>query len=424
MLDWDRDESTVRPWIDLGDVLAGPLPDVAERLSRMLRGTWPHDALIIFTRECTGRPRKVAGDRDIVDRVTIGELDAVGQEIELGAVFEGTAKLGGLTRPIWAIRDRTDTLFVVVPSKPGQPPISAELIAAWFGIVATSIRHQVMQASPHYLAESRAASSERARTIAELTEIHDAVLTEILTVLRSGNLDDRLARTLATDLASGALVASRSASAADRVLAEESSTEAFARLQAELPSMESSYGVEIDYAQTSFEDVRIPGEMAHAARAMARTIATAFCAQPSATRLRIAWNCDGGSLVVEVRDHGPGTLDKDALLGQLTGRLRMLDGAVTVESIPDWGSRVTMTIPLNTPVRRRDDLLPLNLNPRELEVLQYLGLGRRNKDIALEIGISESTVKFHVAGLLQKLGVDNRAEAAAVAVRAGAIPSP
>jgi DNA-binding NarL/FixJ family response regulator len=57
---------------------------------------------------------------------------------------------------------------------------------------------------------------------------------------------------------------------------------------------------------------------------------------------------------------------------------------------------------------------------RELEVLGQLARGRRNRDIARELHISESTVKFHVANILEKLGVGSRGEAAALAHEWGA----
>jgi NarL family two-component system response regulator LiaR len=59
------------------------------------------------------------------------------------------------------------------------------------------------------------------------------------------------------------------------------------------------------------------------------------------------------------------------------------------------------------------------LTPREREVLGLIGAGRSNKRIALELGVSEKTVKTHVGHLLAKLGVSDRTQAALYAVRAG-----
>ena len=52
-------------------------------------------------------------------------------------------------------------------------------------------------------------------------------------------------------------------------------------------------------------------------------------------------------------------------------------------------------------------------------MLRELARGRRNRQIAEDLGISPNTVKFHVANVLAKLGVASRGEAAVVARDAG-----
>ncbi|MFN2262826.1 MAG: LuxR C-terminal-related transcriptional regulator [Anaerolineales bacterium] len=61
------------------------------------------------------------------------------------------------------------------------------------------------------------------------------------------------------------------------------------------------------------------------------------------------------------------------------------------------------------------------LTERELEVLQLLAQGKANKQIALDLAISEHTVKFHVSSIYTKLGASNRTEAARLGVRTGLI---
>ena len=58
------------------------------------------------------------------------------------------------------------------------------------------------------------------------------------------------------------------------------------------------------------------------------------------------------------------------------------------------------------------------LTPREAEILAALSLGARNSEIANQFGIAERTVKAHLARIYDKLGVDSRAAAIAIAVRA------
>ncbi|MFE7420281.1 LuxR C-terminal-related transcriptional regulator [Rhodococcus sp. NPDC057529] len=400
-------------------VMSGPLPEVALRLSRCLSRLSPHQALVIFTLECAGRPRKVAGDPDIVGRVTIEELEEIKNSIVIGGVREATARFGGDTRRILAVRDQVDMLLVLVPKSPQSDRSPHDEIAATFGIVAESIRQQVVQASPDYLAESRAASSERARTIAELTELHEATLSSILGTLRSNDLDDRRSRIIASETAVAALLALQSVGPTNQALSEEAVTTAFARLKGELRPLLRHRDVEVDYVEPPADGRPLPGEIAHAARAMVRSVVLAFGAQPVLTRLRIAWHCDGENVLIEVRDAGPGTIDRNAITRQLSGRLHTLGGRVDIESIVSWGSRVFLSIPLDPPAARPDEHLLSALNPREREVLAHLAGGKRNRAIADDLGISESTVKFHVASLLKKLDVTNRSEAGAIGVRAG-----
>lgn len=63
------------------------------------------------------------------------------------------------------------------------------------------------------------------------------------------------------------------------------------------------------------------------------------------------------------------------------------------------------------------------LSGREREVLTLAAAGRSNKQIARALGITERTVKFHMASVFGKLGTDNRAEAVAVAIRRGLVAS-
>lgn len=62
-----------------------------------------------------------------------------------------------------------------------------------------------------------------------------------------------------------------------------------------------------------------------------------------------------------------------------------------------------------------------SLTARELEVLQLLGQGYQNKEIANTLVISERTVKFHVSAILSKLGAGNRTEAVSIAAHRGLV---
>jgi two-component system, NarL family, response regulator YdfI len=62
---------------------------------------------------------------------------------------------------------------------------------------------------------------------------------------------------------------------------------------------------------------------------------------------------------------------------------------------------------------------PINLTEREREVLRSVARGERSKEIAAHLGISERTIKAHLASIYGKLGVDSRAAAIAVAAHKG-----
>ncbi|MFE9007644.1 LuxR C-terminal-related transcriptional regulator [Streptomyces sp. NPDC007875] len=141
-------------------------------------------------------------------------------------------------------------------------------------------------------------------------------------------------------------------------------------------------------------------------------------------RGHVGWKVGDGELRATVRDDGPGVPRRTALDARRVGeRLSVLGGRLDVDAaVPEWGTMVTATVPLGPPQPARKDPLHV-LGARELEVLEQLARGRRNRQIAQELHISESTVKFHVANILEKLGVTSRGEAAALAHTWGAAGS-
>jgi DNA-binding NarL/FixJ family response regulator len=61
------------------------------------------------------------------------------------------------------------------------------------------------------------------------------------------------------------------------------------------------------------------------------------------------------------------------------------------------------------------------LTDREIEVLQQIGGGNRNRDIAEKLFITEETVKVHIKHIMEKLGASDRTQAVAIGVRRGII---
>ena len=83
---------------------------------------------------------------------------------------------------------------------------------------------------------------------------------------------------------------------------------------------------------------------------------------------------------------------------------------------PDILSRVLALnqAPTTAPIPKKEES---PLTDRELEVLQAVALGERNKEIGFKLGISERTVKAHLTSIYNKFGVDSRAAAVAIATQ-------
>ncbi len=62
-----------------------------------------------------------------------------------------------------------------------------------------------------------------------------------------------------------------------------------------------------------------------------------------------------------------------------------------------------------------------DLTAREIEVLQQVAGGNRNRDIADRLFISEETVKVHIKHIMEKLGANDRTQAVAIALKRGII---
>jgi DNA-binding NarL/FixJ family response regulator len=75
----------------------------------------------------------------------------------------------------------------------------------------------------------------------------------------------------------------------------------------------------------------------------------------------------------------------------------------------------------SAPADLDDDQDVESLTPREIEVLELVAEGLPNKAVAVRLGISDQTVKFHLTSISGKLGAINRTDAVRRAVRRGLI---
>lgn len=78
-------------------------------------------------------------------------------------------------------------------------------------------------------------------------------------------------------------------------------------------------------------------------------------------------------------------------------------------------------VPADLAARLADRMSRASLSTRELDVLRLLVGGKRNREIATALDITEGTVKLHVSSILGKLGAVDRTEAVTVALQRGLI---
>lgn len=115
-----------------------------------------------------------------------------------------------------------------------------------------------------------------------------------------------------------------------------------------------------------------------------------------------------------------GYLTKDTHPDQLARALRsVLNGQIVMPQ--QFGKAVSSRRNEHGSRPSPAEILARQLTPRELEVLALLAEGATSRRIAEELGVSPNTVRTHVQGILSKLQVHSRLEAAAFAVRHGLV---
>ena len=125
---------------------------------------------------------------------------------------------------------------------------------------------------------------------------------------------------------------------------------------------------------------------------------------------------------------GPRPEDLDRVLNKESGLLGVSgisgDMREILAAIEAVAAGLVVLHPQDLPVLASERALPLaqqTLSPREIQVLSMLAEGVGNKTIAWKLGISEHTVKFHVASIMTKLNAGSRTEAVTQGIRRGLI---
>lgn len=134
---------------------------------------------------------------------------------------------------------------------------------------------------------SRLAASEHARTVAEQADRQALTLESVLAVLRSPRVSDAAARAEAVEIASAALVDLRTETDHQRSTLLEPVTGAFSRLRADLRPLVRFGDLDVQFVEPPTTGRALPGDVAHAARAIVRTAVLALVDGGAAKRVRI-----------------------------------------------------------------------------------------------------------------------------------------
>jgi DNA-binding CsgD family transcriptional regulator len=393
---------------ELVEVVTAPGEELPARLSHLLMPFVPHRALIMFAADATGGHRGVAGDPGFADRVSYLDLDGLRRDALPGSLRDVSLPTGETLQVV----SRNGALLLLADPVL-VPEVESTVLDLWT-IVALRVQELADAASPMYLQLARATSGERMEVLADLSDDYSMTLETVLGALRSPLLDDSSARASATAIAAGGLVHLRTAGAGVRAATEEPVTTAFQRLRDDLRPLVRYRDLDVQFVEPPVDGRPLPGEVAHGARAVVRGVILALIDLDLA-RIRVQWDCDGTNLLIDMRDDGRrGIPDDSVQLELVKQRVHALGGRIAIENTPGWGSDMAIVIPLDPPHIPPRGITAWALRPRELDVLRQLATGRRNRDIAAELKISENTVKFHVASIYRKLGVRSRAEATAL----------
>ena len=135
----------------------------------------------------------------------------------------------------------------------------------------------------------------------------------------------------------------------------------------------------------------------------------AICSTSHNTQIVVLTSAGGDEEIHRALDAGArGYLFKDIVRQELVHAIRAVCA----------GRRY---IPAQVSARLVEHLPRQELSAREIEVLQLVAVGLKNKEIAYQLAISEATVNAHVKRILQKLDANDRTQAVTIALRRGII---
>jgi DNA-binding NarL/FixJ family response regulator len=155
-------------------------------------------------------------------------------------------------------------------------------------------------------------------------------------------------------------------------------------------------------------DVRMPGQSGIAASL------EVLEALPSTQIIILTVSDDEDDLLDAMKAGAAGYLLKEISIEEVRSAVhsvvagqRLVTPSLATKLITEFAS-------LDRQAERADDAP--KLTNREIEVLRYVAEGRKNRDISLQLGISENTVKNHVRNILEKLRLHSRVQAVRYAI--------
>ncbi len=174
----------------------------------------------------------------------------------------------------------------------------------------------------------------------------------------------------------------------DRVTTADTSAETFVRYAAEHPGL-------------VLIDIEMP------ALGGPETARRLVAAHPGANVVMLAGNADHDNLAKALAGGARGYLTKDVATEELCAALAHV---IVDAALPHGNGYAEPHVAIDPP-----------LTERERQVLDGMSRGKTNNEIGRELFLSEDTVKTHARRLFRKLGVNDRAQAVALGMRAGLV---
>ncbi len=137
---------------------------------------------------------------------------------------------------------------------------------------------------------------------------------------------------------------------------------------------------------------------------------------PATRIVMLTFSEEESDLFDAIKAGADGYLLKDVPAEEVADALRAVHGGQSLIP-PSMASRLLAEFAEMSRSQHDAKVTAPQLTSRELEVLRYVARGRRNREIADQLFISENTVKNHVRNILEKLQLHSRMEAAMYAVR-------